>query len=213
MNFVKPFTLIRLLKINHFSTNCHRILGVEHNANLPQIKEAYYNLCKIHHPDHNNGKHTEKYIQIQNAYTELITTFPHTSSPTASLDDILNKIQGIKCTTPPTNNKKVEKIILFNKAGFNHIDLAILKLKYSKLKRPKKRIVSTNYITLNVTPTQEITHTEQPEIFHNKYFERIYYSIIKGISLLVFSSFSIIIIPLEFSIPLNLYIFYLVFKF
>jgi len=42
------------------------ILGVSENADPKEIKKAYYNLCKIHHPD--KGGNKQDFIKIQSAW-------------------------------------------------------------------------------------------------------------------------------------------------
>ena len=53
---------------DHYST-----LGVAKNASEAEIKKAYHNLAKKHHPDRNQGDKTSeaKFKEIQNAYSIL----------------------------------------------------------------------------------------------------------------------------------------------
>jgi hypothetical protein len=45
-------------------------LNIDHNANEKEIKKAYYDLCKIHHPD-KGGDH-EMFIEITASYEECM---------------------------------------------------------------------------------------------------------------------------------------------
>lgn len=51
--------------------NHYDVLGVPRNANAKQIKEAYYKLAMKHHPDKNQGKLTERFREIKEAYDVL----------------------------------------------------------------------------------------------------------------------------------------------
>lgn len=53
------------------SKNYYDILGVSRNANPKQIKEAYYKLAMKHHPDKNQGKLTQQFREIKEAYDVL----------------------------------------------------------------------------------------------------------------------------------------------
>ncbi|VVC27936.1 Hypothetical protein CINCED_3A018674 [Cinara cedri] len=53
------------------SKNYYDILGVSRNANQKQIKEAYYKLAMEYHPDKNQGKLTQKFRDIKEAYDVL----------------------------------------------------------------------------------------------------------------------------------------------
>ena len=47
----------------------YNILGVNKNASEDEIKQAYRNLAKTHHPD--KGGNKEKFQEIQEAYDTL----------------------------------------------------------------------------------------------------------------------------------------------
>jgi curved DNA-binding protein CbpA len=51
----------------------YEILEVERTASQKEIKEAYYKLIKIYHPDNHPGnkKITEKFYEINEAYRNL----------------------------------------------------------------------------------------------------------------------------------------------
>ncbi|MGL5943195.1 MAG: J domain-containing protein [Waterburya sp.] len=40
------------------------VLGVEQNANITEIKTAYYNLARQYHPDINTSNKSKKMMQI-----------------------------------------------------------------------------------------------------------------------------------------------------
>lgn len=48
----------------------YKILGVDKTASSEEIKEAYYRLAKLHHPDRNNNdeKSLAKFTLINEAY-------------------------------------------------------------------------------------------------------------------------------------------------
>ena len=46
----------------------HQILGIPKDANLDEIKAAYKSLVKIHHPDLNGGRSSQKFLQIGRAH-------------------------------------------------------------------------------------------------------------------------------------------------
>lgn len=49
----------------------YEILGVERKATFEEIKKAHRKLVKKHHPDKNNGDHSQEFIDIQQAYNVL----------------------------------------------------------------------------------------------------------------------------------------------
>ena len=49
--------------------NLYEILGVSREADSKEIKRAYYELAKVHHPD--KGGDTERFKAIQSAYDVL----------------------------------------------------------------------------------------------------------------------------------------------
>lgn len=51
--------------------NLYDVLGVSRNASGKQIKDAYYKLAMKHHPDKNQGKLTERFREIKEAYDVL----------------------------------------------------------------------------------------------------------------------------------------------
>jgi len=51
--------------------NYYNILGIPENSNQKQIKDAYYKLAMIHHPDKNQGIHTQRFREIKEAYDVL----------------------------------------------------------------------------------------------------------------------------------------------
>jgi len=53
------------------SRNYYDILGVPRDASQKQIKAAYYKLAMIHHPDKNQGIHTQQFRDIKEAYDIL----------------------------------------------------------------------------------------------------------------------------------------------
>lgn len=52
--------------------NNYQILGIKEYASEVEVKQAYKRLVKIHHPD--KGGETEKFVEIQKAYQELINS-------------------------------------------------------------------------------------------------------------------------------------------
>lgn len=52
--------------------NLYDILKLNNkDASLEEIKKSYYKLAEIHHPDKNNGKESQEFIDITTAYTIL----------------------------------------------------------------------------------------------------------------------------------------------
>lgn len=49
----------------------YKILDVKKNASQKQIKQAYYKLANIYHPDKNNGNEVQEFLDINLAYTIL----------------------------------------------------------------------------------------------------------------------------------------------
>ena len=53
-------------------SSSHEILQLEPPVTEEEVKRAYRKLCLIHHPDRETGCH-EKFIEINNAYQELLS--------------------------------------------------------------------------------------------------------------------------------------------
>lgn len=53
------------------SKNHYDVLGISRNANQKQIKDAYYKLAMKYHPDKNQGKLTQQFREIKEAYDVL----------------------------------------------------------------------------------------------------------------------------------------------
>lgn len=51
--------------------NLYEILGVKKGVRKTTLKKAYYDLAKKHHPDKNNGVHSEEFSDIVLAYKIL----------------------------------------------------------------------------------------------------------------------------------------------
>lgn len=49
----------------------YEVLGVTKDATDEDIKQAYRDLAKKHHPDKNGGDHSDEFIEIQSAYSVL----------------------------------------------------------------------------------------------------------------------------------------------
>lgn len=58
---------------------CYEILGIDKNVSEIEIRRKYKQLVKQYHPDRNKDSESKrKFIQIQNAYNELINPSPPT---------------------------------------------------------------------------------------------------------------------------------------
>lgn len=49
----------------------YNTLKINKDASLEEIKKSYYKLAEIYHPDKNNGKESQEFIDINTAYTIL----------------------------------------------------------------------------------------------------------------------------------------------
>ena len=56
-------------KLFGFKDN-HKILGIERTASKDEVKKAYRNLCKKHHPD--MGGNVERFREINEAYEKIM---------------------------------------------------------------------------------------------------------------------------------------------
>ena len=65
---------------------CYRILGLTPRATLAEVKESYRRLARQYHPDANPGdtKAHEKFIQLHEAYRQLLAIVPVSSNPVTS---------------------------------------------------------------------------------------------------------------------------------
>lgn len=69
--------------------DCYSILGVSRNSSEQEIKIAYKQLAKKYHPDYNkNSNAQERFIELNNAYTELTKQEP------PSIMDLMKGIFG-----------------------------------------------------------------------------------------------------------------------
>lgn len=68
-NKIIKFQIKHLFKKVEVVKNNYQILGVSYDANYEEIKKAYYNLAKKHHPDINpDSESIEKFKEIKKAY-------------------------------------------------------------------------------------------------------------------------------------------------
>lgn len=68
---VTPKRCVNVTTSLRMSKNYYDVLGVSKNANQKQIKDAYYKLAMKHHPDKNQGKLTQQFREIKEAYDVL----------------------------------------------------------------------------------------------------------------------------------------------
>ena len=52
----------------------YKVLGVSKTDSENELKKSYYKLAQKHHPDKNDGKTSEKFKDITNAYSILSDT-------------------------------------------------------------------------------------------------------------------------------------------
>lgn len=98
----------------HFSIN-HKILGVKEDASKEEIKDTYYRLAKIYHPDLERGNEM-KFAEINRAYEQLMKEQTYSlpaKTRQGNLDDMLNNILkdstgGYKESTNNTKSNKVD---------------------------------------------------------------------------------------------------------
>jgi curved DNA-binding protein CbpA len=66
------------------TTDPYSVLGISPDASDGELRRAYRELVKRHHPDHNGGSHesTVRFAQIQNAYAVVAESrrSPHSAS-------------------------------------------------------------------------------------------------------------------------------------
>ncbi|KAM7533220.1 hypothetical protein Aperf_G00000120730 [Anoplocephala perfoliata] len=76
---LSPLNLTKMNSLRFFRTSVangvediYKVLGVKHNATQSEIKEAFYNLSKKHHPDiTGNAASSAKFQEILSAYEIL----------------------------------------------------------------------------------------------------------------------------------------------
>jgi curved DNA-binding protein CbpA len=85
------YKFYKILK-NNFSYY-HSLLGLKSTCTKNDIKTAYYKLSKQYHPDLNNGIHSELYIEVQQAYRDLMKDYDYKESQVDDIDIILNKLK------------------------------------------------------------------------------------------------------------------------
>lgn len=69
--------------------DCYRVLGLRKGASHDEIKASYRRLARQYHPDANPGDliyAKEKFIQLTNAYRQLINAVPPTQPDTPTVD-------------------------------------------------------------------------------------------------------------------------------
>ena len=61
------------MKHNEEIKDYYKILGLERTASAKEIKQAYYRLIRIYHPDYNpsNNAALERFLEISEAYKIL----------------------------------------------------------------------------------------------------------------------------------------------
>jgi curved DNA-binding protein CbpA len=76
----------------YFSFN-HSLLGLNSTCSRNEIKTSYYKLSKQYHPDLNNGVNSERYIEVQKAYNELMKEYDYREKHEDDIDVLLNKLR------------------------------------------------------------------------------------------------------------------------
>lgn len=75
LNNKHTFQFLKIFKKFNFgydpTKDYYKILGINQSASESEIKQAYYKLAKIHHPDVNKGKSSEIFKDINQAYEIL----------------------------------------------------------------------------------------------------------------------------------------------
>ncbi len=68
--------------------DCYRILGLRTGASYEEIKISYRRLARRYHPDVSSGnqQHAEKFIQLTDAYRQLINAVSPMSPPLTATD-------------------------------------------------------------------------------------------------------------------------------
>ncbi len=71
----------------------YNILGIEKNANVEEIKKAYYTLALSYHPDktNNDPKKTARFKKIQEAYECLSDPLKRQDYDRTALEELVNK--------------------------------------------------------------------------------------------------------------------------
>jgi len=125
--------------------NPYKTLGVEKSATQEEIKKAYYKKSMKYHPDKNNGKQSEKFIELNEAYKILMDPatkkeFDETGQVRKKLDkqQAINQILQTVFLEIISKNSNFLEIDIFeaiNKSieyGFNLLDADIQRFEAQK---------------------------------------------------------------------------------
>ena len=93
------------------SKNLYEILEVEQSASLSDIKKAYKRLVLVYHPDKNNMSTSDKFIDVQNAYTVLSNLEKRKSYDSLSLSQQNDFYDNIKIFLQLHINKNIDEYI------------------------------------------------------------------------------------------------------
>ena len=130
----------------------HQILGIPKDANLDEIKAAYKSLVKIHHPDLNGGRSSQKFLQIQKAYEELNPKNIKSAEPEIKtrevqktetiLDQMLDSLlkTGVQNLTANQQAKEAQELIPFRDATQRLANQVLKEINYQPIEFGGKSI-------------------------------------------------------------------------
>lgn len=163
--FLHRFCITRNKKLfsNSINRKYYNILQIKENSSKEEIKEAYYKLVKLHHPDlkiHNqnvlfNSNNDIQFYEIRNAYEKLLSHLDRKENEKKinhsdyNVDDIIEVILNAGINTNKNNQdncKKLETDTIFyplygikmDKEDILNLKQIIKRINYKIYKRQKK---------------------------------------------------------------------------
>ncbi|XP_064622733.1 dnaJ-like protein 60 [Lineus longissimus] len=87
--YQSQFIFLRKKHFNKSSTH-YDVLGVKNDASAEEIRHAFVNLSKVHHPDKTDDEDTSKFVRIHKAYT-ILSKMPSRREYDFTLNEVLRR--------------------------------------------------------------------------------------------------------------------------